>query len=93
MWYWHDGLGGWDWLWMAIMMGLMWIPIVLLAVWLLASLTRGRNGGLPGASDPLVAARIAYARGEITREQYFEIIDDLGGAPPAPRERDTRGAA
>ncbi|MGH2718289.1 MAG: SHOCT domain-containing protein, partial [Actinomycetota bacterium] len=31
--------------------------------------------------DALNAARIRYARGEIDREQYFRVVEDLTGAP------------
>ncbi|HWD09513.1 MAG TPA: hypothetical protein VHA57_10505 [Actinomycetota bacterium] len=35
--------------------------------------------------DALNAARVRYARGEIDREQYFRVVEDLTGVPrPAP---------
>jgi|SRR3954463_3805778 uncharacterized membrane protein len=39
---------------------------------------KGRPGHGPG--DPFEIARIRYARGEVSREQYLEIVGDLGGA-------------
>src|SRR4051812_16530278 len=38
----------------------------------------GPGGRGPG--DPLEIARFRYARGELTREQYLELVGDLGGA-------------
>jgi uncharacterized membrane protein len=44
-----------------------------------------RNGAFPGGPgfDPAVrTARLRYARGEITREQYDQMIADLRSRPP-----------
>jgi uncharacterized membrane protein len=35
-----------------------------------------------GPNRPAMVARMRYARGEITREQYNQIMDDIGRAPP-----------
>jgi uncharacterized membrane protein len=43
----------------------------------------GRAGGMPGSAwsppsdDALNTARLRYARGELSREQYFQIVGDL----------------
>lgn len=45
------------------------------------------NRGPPpgyGPNRPEMVARMRYARGEITREQYEQIMKDLGRPPPAP---------
>jgi len=41
------------------------------------------NGGY-GPNRPMMVARMRYARGEITREQYDQIIQDLGRRPGSP---------
>lgn len=49
------------------------------------------GGGMPGAvwgppgDDALHTARLRYARGELTREQYFQVVGDLTAVRfPAP---------
>ena len=48
----------------------------------------GRRGGGRrdgnGPNRPVMVARMRYARGEITREQYQQILQDLGRGPPPP---------
>jgi uncharacterized membrane protein len=50
----------------------------------------GRRGGRYGGNDgygpdrPARIARMRYARGEITREQYNQIMQDLGRGPGPP---------
>ncbi len=72
----HDGPDGWAWLWMVPMMALFWAPIVALVVWLV-------RGGAPGGRSPpddldaAELARRAYARGELSRERFNEVIQDL----------------
>jgi uncharacterized membrane protein len=79
--WWHDGLSGWDWLWMTMMMGVVWIPIVLVVLWAIWSLSRpgapGRMGDGDRRDDPLEVAQRTYARGEISRERYLDIVEDL----------------
>ncbi|HKN07323.1 MAG TPA: hypothetical protein VJ021_06985 [Thermoplasmata archaeon] len=41
------------------------------------------DGGY-GPNRPVMVARMRYARGEITREQYDQIIQDLGRKPGSP---------
>jgi uncharacterized membrane protein len=88
MWCWHDGLNGWDWVWMTLMMGVMWIPLVLLVVWVVWSLTRSRTDDrAPGQPAPsaLEVAQLAYARGDISRERFLEIVEDLKDTSPGRR--------
>jgi uncharacterized membrane protein len=44
----------------------------------------GGPGGNYGANRPARIARMRYARGEITKEQYDQIMRDLGRRPGAP---------
>lgn len=87
---WHDGPSGWGWFWMALMMALVWVPILLAGVWLVVTL--GRGGSRPaerdGAARDLDArelARRAYARGEIDRARFLEMMADLD-ASERPRQ-------
>jgi uncharacterized membrane protein len=77
---------------------LMLAALIGLAVWAITRAT-GRRG-TPGAFGPsaawpaewsrqgpdqaLQAARLRYAQGEITREEYMRLVADLGGQVPAP---------
>lgn len=76
-------MGSGSWGWAAMMMG---VPAVILIVILLAAL-----GGLrepmaspvyaPPSQNPLDVLESRYARGEVTREDYLRIRDDLRGGP------------
>jgi uncharacterized membrane protein len=81
MWHTHDGG---DWAWMGVFMVLFWVPFLLLIVW---AVIRGFGGPGPSggrrdargdeSDGARELARRAYARGEITRERFLEIIEDL----------------
>jgi uncharacterized membrane protein len=45
-----------------------------------------RHDGPPGRGpDPAAIARMRYAQGEISRDEYVQLAQDLGGEPgPAP---------
>ena len=83
MWYWGDGPDGWGVFWMSVMMAAMWIPLLIVIVWLLRGFTRpsGHEPPMaPGGSpepDARELVRRAYARGQIDREHYLQVIDDL----------------
>jgi uncharacterized membrane protein len=67
---------------------ILWGSLMLVRVAFWAS-RRGRGGGPAGRRfDPaILEARRRYARGEITREQFEQIVSDLRrhpGAPPGP---------
>jgi putative membrane protein len=61
---------------------IVWLAFFLLRVSFWGARTQGRYGGYGGprrGPDPaVVIARQRYARGEITREQYDQIMTDLG---------------
>lgn len=65
----------------AIWMVLFWGAIVALVVWGTSRLTgdRGRGGDQMGfeTRSPLSIAEERYARGEITREQFEQLKQDL----------------
>jgi putative membrane protein len=56
------------------------IGIVLLVVWAVKRFTNGSTSGnqLPGNQSPREILQARYARGEITRDQYQQILQDLG---------------
>ena len=68
---------------------ILWIVFFVVRIAFWSSRARyGRMGGGPPMRDPAVMiARQRYARGEITREQYEQILSDLyrrGIQPPLP---------
>jgi putative membrane protein len=81
MWFMHDGYG---WGWMAFgaaWMVLFWGGIIALAVWVVSRLTgdreKGRDQRMQEGRSPLDIAKERYARGEITREQFEQLSDDV----------------
>ncbi len=79
MWGWDDGPGGWGWFWMIAMMSFVWLPLIVAAVWAMAQLGRRAKGERDGGEDidAIELARRAYARGELERERYLQITEDL----------------
>jgi uncharacterized membrane protein len=63
--------------------------IVRVAFWSTRASRYGRRYGSDpsggyGPNRPAMVARMRYARGEITREQYDQIMQDLGRRPGSP---------
>ena len=82
MWSWHDSPDGWGVVWMVLMMSVVWIPLILIFSWGVrgvADLNRHSRSTPPAntAPDAREIARQTYARGEIDRERFLEIIEDL----------------
>ncbi len=63
-----------------LFMGLFWIALIVGAVWLVSFLFQtGRSSNITGSSQsPRDILDQRYARGEITREQYEQMKNDLG---------------
>jgi putative membrane protein len=77
MWDMHDGSGGWM-LYGGIMMVVFWALIIWLAVWLISKVTRHEHSGQgPERRDPLDIVKERYARGEISKEEFDRIKQDL----------------
>lgn len=81
MWFMHDG---WGWGWMAFgaaWMVFFWGAIIVLVAWAISRLTGDRQrDGRQWPSEgrpPLDIAKERYARGEITREQFEQLREDL----------------
>ncbi len=76
-------MGSGSWGWAALMMG---IPAVILIVVLLAALgglgePAGHPSYAPLPENPLEILERRYARGELTRDDYLKIRDDLSRGP------------
>jgi putative membrane protein len=80
---WHDGPGGWGWLFMAVMMIAFWGGLA----WIVANLIRqgGVNRGAsqsgsaatPTATNPEDILHERFARGEIDVEEYHQRLDAM----------------
>jgi putative membrane protein len=72
----HDGFGWWA------VVGTAWMVLFWGAiVWLIArAFAHSAPSAEPGALD---LARRRYAAGEISREQYLRLVDDLAGGNSA----------
>lgn len=71
--------GGWGWS-MMLVMTLFWIVVIALVVWLIYRLSAGARGPTGGAADLGKAEEILrqrYARGEIDRDTYQRMLEDL----------------
>ena len=81
MWHWNDWPGGAAWVWMTLMMVVVWTPLLLALLWWLRSPGGARS--TPPDVDASDIARRAYARGELSRERFREIMGDLAEHPGA----------
>ncbi len=64
---------------LVLMIGLI-IGVILLIVWLARQAASNRQTGnlqVPASPDPKETLKLRYARGEVTREQYLQMLDDL----------------
>lgn len=79
MWYGRGGWDGGDWIGMTVMMFFMWVPLLLLVVLLWRAFVVPNDRPAAGRSeDPAEQeARRSYARGEIDRDRFLQIVDDL----------------
>lgn len=80
-WGYYYGGGWWWWwwvVWFVVLIGIIW-----LAVWLAR---RGRRFGVGAPPEEILRRR--YARGEIDRETYQRMLEDIrrppGGTPKQP---------
>ena len=71
---------------------IFWALVIAAIVWLVVWLVRAPHHGMPhdhhpaapglGEDAALREARLRYARGEMTREEFLQVSTDLGGTPP-----------
>ena len=77
------GWGSWGGLWPGMGFMMLWIigvgGIITLVVWLVWKFSGRHGSGLDSGTrhDPIDIAKERYARGEITREQYEQIRNDI----------------
>ncbi len=64
MWYYGSG-GGWNWLWMTVMMLIFWGGVIAVAVWAIRSGLGSRR-----ENDALDVLRRRLAAGEISQEDF-----------------------
>jgi putative membrane protein len=74
--------------WIALFMFLAFLALIALGVALLWR-QWGSGGSAKSRDDALDAVRMRYARGEMTREEFLQAHEDLGGGtaptpPPTP---------
>jgi putative membrane protein len=77
MWHTNNGMGWWMVFGMAMMI-VFWLGVI----WLVVSLLRPRVG--EHTEDAVEIARRRYARGEISREEFERLRQDLTSHPTAP---------
>lgn len=86
MWQFHDGG---DWIWMTVVMAFIWVPIVLAVLWALGRGFAGpnisRSENEHDRDDPEAIVRLAYARGELSRERFLEVVEDLDRTKPTTK--------
>jgi uncharacterized membrane protein len=79
---WNNGaFGTWGWIGFGLNL-LLWAALIGGAIYLIVSVARRAGASNPTlyAGEPLTGMRIAqerYARGEISREEYLNIVEDL----------------
>lgn len=77
MWRAHDGAGWWM-MWGGALWLLFWVAVAYVVVNLVR--VRRDDRHVSSQSSPLDIAAQRYASGEITREEYQQMRDDLEGA-------------
>jgi uncharacterized membrane protein len=77
MWYAHDGMGWW-----MLFGGVFWLFLIVTIGWIAFQLLRRDLGGRADAMDQ---AKSRYARGEISREEFQQIAQDLTHTTPVVR--------
>ena len=82
---WHHGYGlmdGFGGTWMMGLGMLFWLAIIAvviaLVVWVVRSSSQRGTGSSPQGPDALEIARRRYASGEISKEQFEQLKNDLG---------------
>jgi putative membrane protein len=75
MWDRGDHMDGWGWGWGVLMMVLI-VALIGLVVWAIARMNRPSSGKPTDRAHEILAER--FARGEITAQEYQELLQHLG---------------
>ncbi|HLF61881.1 MAG TPA: hypothetical protein VI980_11960 [Acidimicrobiia bacterium] len=71
--------------WIAVLMFLGFLAVLVVGVVLLWRYGASSSAGsLPRMDEALTTIRMRYARGEMTRQEFLEANESLGGPPPPP---------
>jgi uncharacterized membrane protein len=73
---------------MGVMMAIVWVPLLVALIWALRQFRRPGEPPSPpppGEPDARELARRAYARGEMDREHFLQVIRDLDETAPGGR--------
>jgi putative membrane protein len=78
MWTMHDGMGWWM-VFGGVWVILFWVALIALIVWVIRRIADRGHGDARGPEklDALEIAKMRYARGEITKEQFDQLKRDL----------------
>ena len=78
--YGYGGMGLWGGLIGLILNVAIIVAIIWLVVWAVRRFSSGQSHGsqVTGAQSPRDILQVRYARGEITRDQYRQMLKDLG---------------
>lgn len=78
MWSFHQGMGWWM-VFGGVWTVAFWALVIWLVVWMVSRLTSGHGEGQARRDEetPLEIARKRLARGEISREEYEELVKVL----------------
>ena len=74
MWGWHDGMGWWMGFG-SILFVVFWGAVIALVVWGISKTTN--RGDTSEKKKPIDIAKERYAKGEISKEEYDKIKQDL----------------
>lgn len=71
--------------WLVMFFFLAFLALLALGVALIWRRGSGDQGSIDSGDEALQTLRLRYARGEMTREEFLLVNEDLGGeAPPPP---------
>lgn len=75
--YWHGQMMGGGWGWMAVFWWIVLLLIFALVIWFGAAAARRTGGERPREDTPEQVLKRRYAKGEIDRETFQRMLEDL----------------
>lgn len=70
--------------WLVMFFFLAFLALLALGVALLWRRSSGSSDSVDAGDEALETVRLRYARGEMTREEFLQANEDLGGGPAPP---------